>query len=256
MKQPVKSLIVFTILLALASLMLTACDASEQQMAPSTAATLTPAAEQTEPEMMGEGAVAEANASAASAPASAQPGHEMPEMMAEGEIAEAEFDQMFIDMMVPHHQGAVEMARIAQERAEHPEIRQLAENVIAAQETEIEQMQQWRQEWYGSSDTPSMSEMPSLHGMPDMGEAGHAMDMADEVKQLRNAAEPFDRAFIEAMIPHHQSAIDAARLAEQATRPEIKELAQAVIEDQQREIDQMNQWLQAWYGEAEATPAP
>ncbi len=60
-----------------------------------------------------------------------------------------------------------------------------------------------------------------------------------------NLAKRFDRAFIEAMIPHHQSAIDAGRLAEQqATRPEIKELAQAIIEDQQREIDQMNQWLQ------------
>lgn len=224
MKQSMKSLIVLTILLALASLTLIACGASAQNTAPS--------------------------ATVAPAPAADQTGHEM---MDEGEMVQAEFDQMFIDMMVPHHQGAVEMARIAQERAEHPEIQQLAEAVIAAQETEIEQMRQWRQAWYGSSDTPSMSEMPSLHAMPDMGEAGHAMDMADEVEQLRNAPEPFDQAFIEAMIPHHQSAIDAARLAEQqATRPEIKELAQAIIEDQQREIDQMNQWLQEWYGSGEA----
>jgi uncharacterized protein (DUF305 family) len=229
MKQSIRCFIVLTILLTLAGLGLMACAASQQETAPSPTAAPTPAAEQAEHEMIAEDA-----------------------------MAEAEFDQMFIDMMVPHHQGAVEMAQIALERAEHPEIQQLAEAVIKAQEAEIEQMRQWRQEWYGSSQTPSMSEMPALHAMPEMGEAGHAMDMADEVERLRNAPEPFDQAFIEAMIPHHQSAIDAGRLAEQqATRPEIKELAQAIIEDQQREIDQMNQWLQDWYGgEAEATPAP
>ena len=228
MERSMKALTVLTILLAFTGLMLIACGAGQQETAPSTDAAPTPAADQAEPEMMDEGG-----------------------------MAEAEFDQMFIDMMVPHHQGAVEMAQIAQERAEHPEIQQLAEAVIEAQEAEIEQMRQWRQDWYGSSDTPSMSEMPSLHAMPEMGEAGHAMDMAGEVERLRTASEPFDRAFIEAMSPHHQSAIDAARLAEQqATRPEIKELAQAIIEGQQREIDQMNQWLQEWYGSGEAAATP
>lgn len=223
MKLSMKSFIILTILL-LTGLIFMSCAVSQQESAP--APTVAP----TQP--------------------TEQAGHEK---MAEEEMVEAEFDQMFIDMMVPHHQGAVEMARLAQERAERPEIRQMAEEVIKAQDAEIEQMRQWRQAWYGSSDTPSMSEMPALHNMPGMGEAGHAMDMADEVEQLRNASEPFDRAFIEAMIPHHQSAIDAARLAEQqATRPEIKELAQAIIEDQQREIDQMNQWLQEWYGNGEA----
>ena len=75
------------------------------------------------------------------------------------------------------------------------------------------------------------------------------MDMAADIEALRNAPEPFDKAFIEAMIPHHQSAIDAARAAEsRAERAEIKELAQAIIADQTREIEQMEQWRQAWYG--------
>ena len=79
-----------------------------------------------------------------------------------------------------------------------------------------------------------------------------AMTMAADVAALRNAPEPFDRAFIDAMIPHHESAIEAARVAqEQAERPEIKELARAIIADQQREIEQMKQWRQAWYGSAE-----
>ena len=47
------------------------------------------------------------------------------------------FDQLFIDMMVPHHEGAVEMARIAQQRAEHPEIKQLAADILRSQDDEI-----------------------------------------------------------------------------------------------------------------------
>src|SRR5262245_7074093 len=60
------------------------------------------------------------------------------------------FDQQFIDMMVPHHQGAVEMALTAQERAEHPEILEMADAIIAAQTDEIDQMQAWRLAWFGS----------------------------------------------------------------------------------------------------------
>lgn len=165
-----------------------------------------------------------------------------------------EFDQLFIDMMVPHHQGAVEMAKIAQERAEHPEIKEMADVIIAGQDEEIIQMKNWRQAWYGSSDTPAMSEMPSLEDMPGMGGTGHAMDMQSEVDQLRNASEPFDLAFIDAMIPHHQSAIDAAqRVLNEAQRPELKELAQRIIAAQEKEIEQMKAWRETWYPDA---PAP
>jgi uncharacterized protein (DUF305 family) len=163
----------------------------------------------------------------------------------------SEFDEAFINMMVPHHEGAVEMALIAQERSERTEVLQMADDIIASQAGEIDQMRGWKQQWYGSSDTPDMSEMPSLQEMPGMGAAGHGMDMRSEVEALRNAPEPFDLAFIDAMILHHQSAIDAAQLAlEQASRPEINTMAQQIIADQQREIDQMQEWRSTWYSDA------
>ncbi|HEX2184781.1 MAG TPA: DUF305 domain-containing protein [Chloroflexota bacterium] len=113
-------------------------------------------------------------------------------------------------------------------------------------------MRAWRLAWYGSAETPPMSQMPMLHDAPS-GPGAHAMDMAAEVEALRGAPDPFERAFIDAMIPHHQGAIDAARLAQQrAVRQEIKDLARAIIADQQREIDQMQQWFAAWYGAAPA----
>jgi uncharacterized protein (DUF305 family) len=168
-----------------------------------------------------------------------------------------DFDELFINMMVPHHEGAVEMALIAQERSQRPEVQQMANEIIALQAGEIDQMRAWKQAWYGTSDTPSMSEMPSMREMPGMGGAGHAMDMQAEVEALRNAPEPFDLAFIDAMIEHHQSAIEAAELGlNQATRPEITAMAQAIIADQQREIDQMMAWRQAWFPDAPPLAAP
>ena len=61
------------------------------------------------------------------------------------------FDQRFIAAMIGHHNGAISMAREALTKAEHPEIKQLAEAIIKAQEAEVAQMQQWNTEWFGGS---------------------------------------------------------------------------------------------------------
>jgi uncharacterized protein (DUF305 family) len=58
------------------------------------------------------------------------------------------FDKAFIDAMIPHHQSAIYMAQIAHEESKIPAIRELAENIVSAQKREIEQMKQWRKQWY------------------------------------------------------------------------------------------------------------
>jgi uncharacterized protein (DUF305 family) len=58
-----------------------------------------------------------------------------------------EFDKTFIEMMIPHHQGAIDMAELALENAEHQEIKDLAEEIISAQKTEIEMMKDWQSSW-------------------------------------------------------------------------------------------------------------
>ena len=163
---------------------------------------------------------------------------------------DAPIDQVFIDMMVPHHASAIAMAEIAQERAEHDELRALADDIVAAQSSEIAQLKDWRKQWFGSGDTPPMEEMPMLPGMampPGHSMSGGTMDMMAEVDDLRDA-EPFDRFFIDAMIRHHEQAVEAAEIVLTETdREEVRGLATAIIEAQTREIEQLRAWRAEWY---------
>jgi uncharacterized protein (DUF305 family) len=58
-----------------------------------------------------------------------------------------DFDLHFIDMMVPHHEGAIAMAKNALQKAEHAEIKKLANEIIRAQEAEITKMKEWKTQW-------------------------------------------------------------------------------------------------------------
>lgn len=179
-----------------------------------------------------------------------EPGDMMETAVGDIPVTGGEIDDLYINMMVPHHQSAVEMARIAQERSQQPEIQELASNIIASQEDEIAMMQQWKEEWYGTNDIPDMSEMPLLEGMAGMS-GMNMMNMEAEVEALRNAPEPFDLAFIDAMVNHHQQAIEASRLAlNSAVHPEINQLAQEVIDEQQLEIDRLLSYRQQWFPDA------
>jgi len=61
---------------------------------------------------------------------------------------EKPFDRAFIDNMLPHHRSAIQMANVALEESDNPQIEDLAGNIIEAQEREISQMQTWRENWY------------------------------------------------------------------------------------------------------------
>jgi uncharacterized protein (DUF305 family) len=147
-------------------------------------------------------------------------------------------DRAFIDAMVPHHQGAIDMAEVALKNAEHEEIKQLSRNIVSTQQAEIEELKAIKQQVFGTSEVPmemSAQEMQMM-GMTDPDELANK--------------DPFDKAFIDAMIPHHQSAIEMARVAlENSDNPKIKELAENIVSAQQKEIEQMTRWRQQWYSE-------
>jgi uncharacterized protein (DUF305 family) len=147
--------------------------------------------------------------------------------------ASKSLDAQFIDSMIEHHQGAIEMAQEVLQQADHAELKTMAEAIIATQSTEIEQMRDWRNAWY--------VDLPPTGGME--------MSMGDMMIS-HDERIPFDQRFLTAMISHHQGAIEMAKMAQQmAEHQEIKELADAIITAQQAEIEQMQAWLQAWFPE-------
>lgn len=62
-----------------------------------------------------------------------------------------DFDQAFINEMIAHHQGAIDMAQLAQTQANHDEIKQLSKEIISAQEKEMQLMKKWQTDWGYSS---------------------------------------------------------------------------------------------------------
>lgn len=139
-------------------------------------------------------------------------------------------DRAFVDDMIPHHKSAVEMAKIAQERGQSDFVKGLADDIVASQGEEIGTMEKIR---------PGLADVKPT---PLGGGMGMGMGMED-VASLKTA-DPFDRAFIEMMLPHHQSAVEMAQVElDKGENSELKDLAEAIIEAQTREIGEMREAL-------------
>jgi len=162
-----------------------------------------------------------------------------------GSSVTSNIDQHFIEQMIPHHDDAILMAKISLIKAEHPEIKTLAENIKRTQSEENAKMREWYKLWY-DADVPENSLSPGRGMGGSMMMRGGMMGDATDMDALENA-KPFDKEFIEQMIPHHQMAVMMASMLLQSTnRPEMKELAQNIILAQTKEINEMRQWYKDW----------
>jgi uncharacterized protein (DUF305 family) len=147
-------------------------------------------------------------------------------------------DRAFVEEMIPHHESAVEMAEMAQERGRHAEVKKLADAIVKTQNAEIDTMKKM---------AAAMKQAGVEKG--DLGMEVEHMGMSGDTADLEEA-KPFDREFIDMMIPHHQGAIRMARMElDEGKDPEARKLAQAIIDAQTKEIDEMNMWRVDWYGE-------
>ncbi|MFK0731828.1 MAG: DUF305 domain-containing protein [Gloeotrichia echinulata GP01] len=160
--------------------------------------------------------------------------------------ADANYDLRFIDAMIPHHQGAIEMAKAAQQKSKRAEIKKLAEEIIKAQNQEITQMKNWRQTWYPKASNKLMAYDAQQQKTIEM--SSQQMQAMTMNMDLGAADTEFDLRFINAMIPHHEAAVIMGKDAlQKSQRGEIKKLAQGIIKAQNTEINQMQQWRKAWY---------
>lgn len=151
-----------------------------------------------------------------------------------------DYDRMFIANMIEHHKGAVDMAKLALTNAKHQELKDMANDIITAQNKEISDMETWQKNWgYPSSSGEMMMDHSAMGMMADMGQ------MTEELKSLSGDA--FDKAFLSSMIEHHQSAINMAYSGQtNAKHDEVKQLTKAIVDAQSSEIAQMRQWQKDW----------
>src|SRR5829696_1157154 len=166
-------------------------------------------------------------------PSSGAGGH--PPSHQPGGTKQAKPEQAFLQAMVPHHQSAIEMARVAEGE-------------------EIGQMRKIHERLFRSPLRPDEGAHDALGLSAE--EAG--MNHMDGGAMLRGKR-PFDRAFVEEMVPHHEGAIAMARVVLNETRdPALRKLAQGIIRAQEREISEMNAFRKREYGggaPGEATPS-
>ena len=164
-------------------------------------------------------------------------------------------DRHFIERMIPHHQDAVEMAKLALEKSKKTEVKKLANDIIKSQTAEIESMKKWYKEWFGT-DVPSKPTTKSPMGN-DMGMMGQGMKMMDmsmdhnmmggSLDDLKKAPD-FDKKFLEMMVKHHKMAIPMSGMIIDSKKAEMRKLAKDIIIAQTGEIEMMIKWYQSWYG--------
>ena len=159
-------------------------------------------------------------------------------------------DTMFAQMMIPHHEQAVQMSEVMLAKDDlDPDIEALANKIVAAQGPEIDQLKTMLETW----GEPTSMESGGMEGMDHGSDSGAGMEgmMTEEQMQELEAAEGTEAAemYLTMMTAHHRGAIDMAQeeVAE-GQNPQAIEMAQQGIEDQEAEIQEMERLLQQIQG--------
>ena len=147
-------------------------------------------------------------------------------------------DITFIRDMSPHHVGALAMAQLAPTRAGNADVKALAARIVNAQDPELKRMQEMATAWGVQLQVAGAGAGHSMSGGTSMGMGG------DEATLMPLNGAAFDRAFLDLMTAHHQSALPMAQAQlDNGQNPQAKELAAAIITAQTAEIAEMKQLL-------------
>lgn len=164
----------------------------------------------------------------------------MDQMMEDMELKEktGSSSLAFLTGMIPHHESAIEMSgEYLKYAPEDARFRQLAEDIITAQTSEIEQMKKMMEDIKGGYQTDGTKEEAYLKEYNEMMEGHHSGHSSSDTEDL-------DTAFAEGMIMHHQMAVDMARvIIKYSDNDSVTDYANSVIELQEQEISQMQDFL-------------
>ena len=147
-----------------------------------------------------------------------------------------DFDLDFANMMIMHHQAAIDMSEIELTKGSDAQVKTWAQNIITAQKAEIGQMQALAK----NIKVPEMKkESGEMHN-----ELGETMKMMMAKTRAMTMSGNTDKDFVMMMIPHHESAVTMAEdEISHGKHYELKKMAQKIIADQNKEIKDFNAWL-------------
>jgi uncharacterized protein (DUF305 family) len=149
-------------------------------------------------------------------------------------------DLMFAQMMIPHHEQALEMSIIALEVSKNNDVLAMAQGIFDGQDTEIQQMKSWLSSSSAKSAAEQMDHEAMGHGSGEM--AG--MASYEQIDQLAELATPeFEKLFLTLMITHHEGALEMVSLIEDSRNAEARTLAKEIVMTQKQEISKMKESL-------------
>jgi uncharacterized protein (DUF305 family) len=155
-------------------------------------------------------------------------------------------ERHYIEWTIFHDEQAVAIAELALSRATHQEIKTLAAAMKQTKTQELQQLQAWYRQWYGTNAPSYFSRWQHRDLEEDKPEQYRIHVIETDLAELKNAPE-FDREFLRQMIPRDRMAMMmSAMVLDSAERPELRDFARSTIDRQQTEVEQMQQWYQDW----------
>lgn len=160
----------------------------------------------------------------------------------ESKAAAAPYDLQALDTLAEHHREGIEISKLADDKAEMPEVRSMATNVERDDAEELTRLQAYRTMWFGARQRAENPNLPGAEGLTPQ-----------EMSQLKNlVGEDFDRMFIDKMIEHHRSGIALVNdIKKNTQREELQEMADEMLREQENELELLEQFRSEVRGQGE-----
>jgi uncharacterized protein (DUF305 family) len=143
-------------------------------------------------------------------------------------------DLDFVRGMIPHHQGAIDMAKVVLRFGQDSDVKAFAEGIVKAQQSEISEMRNWLSKTNEASLSSSIESLTANEQAMTVMMKNMIVPYADNV----------DFDFINGMVPHHHVAVDMAKVALIFSKdPVLRKLANEIVSTQKGEIAFMKNWL-------------
>ncbi|WP_158771517.1 DUF305 domain-containing protein [Streptomyces sp. NRRL S-340] len=166
-----------------------------------------------------------------------------------------DLETAFLAGIIAHHEAAIGMARLETERGTDGALRARANDLITAHQRQVEQFTRWLRQWYGMTPEQASAKLPAGVGRAVRGLEQEGRRLLAGLRATAGG-EAFDRAFVNMMIPHHNSGlVEFLEPQARAVHAELRAAAASGATGQESEITDFLAWLSRHAGQSAIPPA-